>query len=179
MVNRTAAPFADVGIMQYVGYCKPALQAGQMKRFLLLVVVLLAGGCENIDIDIKNGDGSVTVNDECTTTSAAPLYAVDPPGVIATCDDDQPCTWDTQCTPCEALPPSLHVKATCVPFDQLSPACFDMVTNELIYTGCTHFIYWTKPGVINDCFPVKFPNNPNSEAHAGVCNMFGICVENP
>ena len=54
-----------------------------------------------------------------------------------------------------------------------------MVTNELIYTGCTHFIYWTKPGVINDCFPVKFPNNPNSEAHAGVCNTFGICVENP
>ena len=33
VVNSTAAPFADVGIMQYVGYCKPTLQVGQMKRF--------------------------------------------------------------------------------------------------------------------------------------------------
>ena len=47
VVNRTAAPFADVGIMQSVGYCKPTLQVGQMKRFLLLVGVLLGGDASN------------------------------------------------------------------------------------------------------------------------------------
>ena len=144
---------------------------------LVLGSVPVATGCDNIDIE--TGGGSITVNDECSATSADPLYSADPPGVVATCDDHQPCTWDVQCTPCEVVPEALRIKETCENYAELSPACFDTKTGELIYTGCTHFIYWTSPGVKNDCFPVKFPADPSSEPHAGVCSTYGICVENP
>jgi hypothetical protein len=145
------------------------------------VVAVLVSGCESTDIE--NDGGTVTFNkDECASASEKAVAVdagTDPPGVIATCDDHLPCTWDTQCTPCEALPSELHVKATCVNYCDLSPACFDAVTHELIYTGCTHFIYWSSPGVSNDCFPVKFPDDATSTPHSGICNTFGVCVEQP
>ena len=148
----------------------------------ILCAALAAGlvGCESTDID--NGDGTLNVTiTECTTTSTDPLYASDPPGVVATCDDHLPCTVDVQCTPCSAVPESIRfVKATCVPDEDLSPFCFDSATGALLYTGCTHFIDDPTPlGTINACFPVKFPSDPDSEVHAGVCDAFGVCVENP
>lgn len=149
-------------------------------RAVFLMVCLAMAGCEE-NTTVTNNNGTVTV---CSTASALDASdggsgSADPPGVVATCDDHQPCTWDVQCTPCEAIPNELHIKATCENYADLSPACFDTKTNALIYTGCTHFIYSTNPGVIDDCFPVKFPDDPQSVAHSGVCNQFGICVENP
>jgi hypothetical protein len=149
-----------------------------MKTIALLFIVAMVG-CENVEIE--NGDGSVVVN-ECTNTSAEPLYGADPPGVVATCDDHKPCTVDIQCTPCSAVPEEIRfIKATCTPDAELSPFCFDgfdLPTRKPLYAGCTHiFDDPTPSGVIDACFPVAY--DLNSEPHAGVCNAVGVCVENP
>lgn len=146
-------------------------------RVLCLAALVALAGCEYTDIE--NGDGSVVVN-ECVATSAEPLYAA-PNGVVDTCNDHKPCTVDIQCTPCSAVPESIrYVKATCTPDEDLSPFCFDAQTGMLLYAGCTHFIQdATPPGVTNACFPVAYPSDPSSEAHSGVCDVFGLCVENP
>jgi hypothetical protein len=150
-------------------------------KWFSLVAALVGVGCESTDIE--NGDGSVVVN-ECTNTSAEPLYGTDPPGVVATCDDHLPCTLDIQCTPCSMVPEEIRfVKATCTPDAALSPLCFDsddITTRKLLQIGCAHFVDDpTPPGVIDACFPVAYPADPSSEPHAGVCNAVGMCVENP
>ncbi len=141
-------------------------------------MALSVGGCDIVDIE--NGNGTVDYN-ECTATAAAPLYGTDPPGVVATCDDHLPCTVDIQCTPCSAVPKEIQIKATCTADALLDPFCFagdDIATRVLVYTGCTHFIQDpTPPGVINACFPVAYKFDANGNAFSGVCNAFGVCVE--
>jgi hypothetical protein len=84
--------------MQYVGYRKPTLQVGQMKRFLLLVGVLLGGGCEQQQVV------STCVPD---TSAKAPI-------VIA--PQNQPCTDRSECASDECVPvvePSAGFKGVC------------------------------------------------------------------
>ena len=98
MVNRTAAPFADVGIAQSVGYCKPTLQVGQMKRFLLLVVVLLGGGCEQQQV----------------VSACVPDASAKAPIVIA--PQNQPCVDRSECASDECVPvvePSAGFEGVC------------------------------------------------------------------
>lgn len=153
-----------------------------MTKWCLLVALLALVGCDGHTVTVEGNSGSVDIDiDGCTDTSEEPLYGGQLPGVVNTCDDHLPCTVDIQCTPCSAVPESIrYVKATCTPDVELSPFCFDAQTGALLYTGCTHFIQDpTPPGTINACFPVAYPDDPNSEVHPGVCNAIGICVENP
>lgn len=148
-----------------------------------VMVASYACGCTNVDVD--NTGGNVDI--DCDSESANPLLAsdagtdaaVDPPGVVATCDDHLPCTFDIQCTPCSQVPVEIrYIKATCTPDNDLSPFCLDSATGEFLYTGCTHFAVDPTPiGTKNACFPVQWPKDPASVAHTGVCNAFGVCVE--
>jgi hypothetical protein len=158
-----------------------------------LSLLLTVGVSACTDVDVGDGtQGHVTVV-VCPTTEPVDPSSLfgndggladsgsDPPGVVATCDDHKPCTVDIQCTPCSQVPEEIrYVKATCTPDDKLSPFCFDggdPVMGTLLYTGCTHFIADpTPPGVKNACFPVAYASG---EVHAGVCNSYGVCVENP
>jgi hypothetical protein len=160
-----------------------------MRIIILLVAVLATVGCETTDVGTGDGDGNVTIIVQQCAEPSTQLPdagtggvggASNATGVIDTCDDHLPCTVDVQCTPCSAVPePIRFVKATCTPDNDLSPYCLDSMTGQLVYTGCTHFIQDpTPPGTVNSCFPVQFPDDPDSEVHAGRCNEFGICVEN-
>jgi len=155
-----------------------------------LVVALMAMGCDQTDIENSSG-GTVTV-DQCSNVSEKPSALdvvdagadADPPGVVATCDDHLPCTVDIQCMPCSAVPESIrYIKATCTPDNELSSFCFDgfdVLARQLLHRGCVHIIQDpTPPGVKNACFPVEFPEDPESEVHSGACNAIGQCVENP
>lgn len=151
-------------------------------RGLCLVALLALAGCDGHTITVEGNTGPVDIDvDGCTDTSAEPLYGGQLPGVVDTCNDHKPCTVDIQCTPCSVVPEAIrYVKATCTPDDELSPFCFDGETGALLYTGCTHFIQDPTPlGVIDACFPVAYPHDPSAEVHSGVCDVFGICVENP
>lgn len=75
VVNSAAAPFADVGISQYNDNCKPTLQVGQMKKFLLLVGVLLVGGCRDYSVesddvvcDVEQGECTVCTDSDCSSS---------------------------------------------------------------------------------------------------------------
>lgn len=155
-------------------------------RYMSLLLAVVTSSCDNTDIDAGDGTVTVVIN-ECTAESAVPLNDAsadggkDPPGVVATCDDHLPCTVDVQCTPCSQVPEEIrYIKATCTPDSELSAFCFDgadPLMGGIIYTGCTHFIADpTPPGVKNACFPVAYASG---EPHAGVCNNYGVCVENP
>jgi hypothetical protein len=155
-----------------------------MKAWILGLPLVI--GCESTEVDNTGGTVTLTIY-ECEAASSEALEANDagadaePSNVIATCDDQQPCTVDIQCTPCSAVPEAIrYIKATCTPDEELSPFCFDMESGALLYSGCTHFIQDPTPvGVTDACFPVKFPADPDSEAHSGVCSAMGVCVENP
>lgn len=162
------------------------LQDINMKRFFLCCLVLLVG-CESTDVGTGDGDGNVTIIVEQCKDAAKPevdagIADADLPGVIATCDDHNPCTTDIQCTPCSQVPEVIRfVKATCTPDIDLSPFCFDnfdVTTRRLLYVGCTHIADDATPdGVIDACFPVAIPNDPLAPPHTGVCNGLGLCVE--
>lgn len=155
-----------------------------MFRDVFLMVCLVVAGCDNsTTVTNTNGDGTITVCTTSTALDASDGGNTDPPGVVVTCDDHLPCTVDIQCTPCSAVPEELRIKATCTNDAALDPFCFaamDSMFGELVYTGCVHFIQDPTPaGTIDACFPVQFPDDPGSIVHPGVCNAFGICVENP
>ena len=74
VVNRTAG-FADVGIMQYVGYCKPTLQVGQMKRFCFGGRRVVGWGCHNYSMDsedvtcnVEEGECVVCTDSDCSSS---------------------------------------------------------------------------------------------------------------
>jgi len=132
--------------MQYVGYCKPALQAGQMKRFLLLVVVLLGGGCHNYSMDSED----VTCNVE--------------EGECVVCTDSD-CSSSVSITiPESAVKDKCEGSGTT---NLLLGACF----TEQCVKGEKMLV--TKIAGVNCVFRPK--NAPNDEFVVGVCDDNGVC----
>ena len=156
-----------------------------MRSVLFLAWCMGVVGCESTDID--NVGGAVTIVYACPTSEMVDLVEdataggpKDPDGVVQTCDDHLPCTWDIQCTPCSQVPEELRIKATCTWDNQIDPFCLDSATGTYLYTGCVHFIDEPTPaGKTSVCFPVAHSLLPNGYAYSGVCNEWGVCVDNP
>ncbi|MFT3774383.1 MAG: hypothetical protein QM820_54180 [Minicystis sp.] len=118
----------------------------------LLVVLCLAAAACGAEVETS------AVSDLSGAEAAA-----EPP---TSCDDDNPCTADANCTPCSALPEALWDIHHCTSEDELPPFCAGR-------TGCVHVPLTTPAAQINDCFPVA----GDPDLHAGAC-LAGVCVEN-
>jgi hypothetical protein len=125
-----------------------------MKRFLLLVGLVLGGCTAEVLVERPAAEG---------TTAAAPACDGDDPATF--CDDCNPCTAKANCTPCSALPEAERDIHHCTADEELPAFCTGR-------TGCYRVPLTTPAGQIDGCFPVAGA----SDLHPGSCRA-GVCAD--